>query len=318
MPTHDICVLGGTGFVGRNLVARLAADGHRIVVPTRYSQRGRDLRVLPTVTVVEANIHNRASLEHLFANCDTVINLVGILFERSAKGGSFADAHAKLPATVVEACRAAGVRRLLHMSALKADAGAPSRYLRSKAEGEAAVLAAADALNVTIFRPSVIFGPDDSFINRFADMLRAPLPLLPLPRPNARFAPVYVGDVVGAFATCLDRRDSFGETYQLCGPQVLSLREIVTMVAGIIGVRRRIVGMGDSVSRLMARILEFAPGKPMTVDNFDSMSVNSICDSNGFAALDIRPRPAQAIVPRYLAGRSLSRRLSAYRERARR
>ncbi len=314
MTTRNICILGGTGFVGRHLVARLAGDGHRVKVLTRYRPNGRDLLVLPTVSVVEADIRDDATLKAQFADCDTVINLVGILNE-SRRGGGFRAAHVELPRRVVDACRATGARRLLHMSALKADPAGPSNYLKSKGEGEKLVREAKD-LDVTIFQPSVIFGPDDSFINRFAELLRLPFPLVPLPRPNARFAPVYIGDVVSAFARSLDDPDTAGNTYQLCGPQVLSLKEIIQFIASTMGVKRRVVGLGDSLSKLQARVMEFAPGKPFSVDNYHSMSINSICDVNGFEKLGIVPRSGQALIPRFLGARSARRSLSSYRERA--
>lgn len=300
---RTICVVGGTGFVGQHLCARLAADGHTVKVPTRHRERHRDLLVLPTLQLIQGNVHDEAFLEQAFEHCDAVINLVGILNEKGRDGKGFQEAHVNLTRKVVRTCKQLGIRRLLHMSALKADAeSGPSHYLRSKGEAEAVIRVEADpALAATVFQPSVIFGPEDSFINLFAGLLKIPGFFFVLPTPNARFAPVYVEDVCEAFARALNDRKAAGRTYQLCGPRVISLRELVEYVAGVLGVRRRIIGLGDSLSRLVARIMEFVPGKPMSVDNFRSTKVHSICDANGFASLGIDPTPMEAVVPRYLA-----------------
>lgn len=318
MSTHNICILGGTGFVGHTLVARLAADGHRILLPTRNRERNRDLLVLPGVSLRTADIHDPATLETLFAGCDVVINLAGILNETRGRHNSFQDVHAELAVKVVAACRQAGVRRLLHMSALRAHAEkAPSKYLRSKGRAEATLRGeAGTGLDWTIFKPSVIFGPDDSFTTRFAGLLRRLPLLLPLARPNARFAPVYVRDVAEAFRRALDNPRAHGETYQLCGPQIYSLREMVTFISEQTGVQRKIIGLPDTLARTQARVMEWLPGKPFSMDNYRSLTVNSICDKNGFARLGIVPRSVEAVAPAYL-GRGIDQpRLDAFRREA--
>lgn len=296
-----ICVLGGTGFVGRSLVARLAGAGHRIRIPTRNAARHRELLVLPTVTLVTADVHDPATLTREFAGMDGVVNLVGILNERGRDGSGFRQVHTALAQKVADACRAAGVGRLLHVSALKADAEhAPSFYLRSKGEAEQAIRErCGERVAWTIFRPSVIFGPDDSFTNRFARLLRLS-PVLPLARPNARFAPVYVEDVVQAMVDSLEDRSTHGRSYQLCGPRIWSLREIVDFLRRTLELRRLILGLPDNVSRLQARVLERVPGKPFSMDNYRSLTVHSICDENGFAHFGIQPHSLDALVPRYL------------------
>lgn len=300
MSKHKIVILGGTGFVGRCLTARLCTLGHEVTIITRRRERHRDLLVLPTVQVIEGDVHNPALLRREFEGKDTVINLVGILNETGYDGRGFERVHAELPAKVVTACRESGVRRLLHMSALKVAENAPSHYLRSKARGEALVLAAKD-LQVTSFRPSVIFGSQDSFTRRFAKLLKlAPL-MFPLACPEARFQPVFVEDVAQAFINALDQHSSYGKTYELCGPHTYSLRELVKIIADLIGVKTRIVGLGDGVSRLQARLLEYFPGKPFSLDNYRSLQVDSVCERGFPAELGIRPAHFDEVVPTYLS-----------------
>ena len=302
MSTLRIAVLGGTGFVGRSLSARLVRAGHTVRILTSHRDRHRDLLVLPTAQLVEADVHNPAVLLREFQGLDAVINLVGILNEAGRDGSGFERAHAELPARVVQACRQAGVPRLLHMCALHAATDAPSHYLRSKARGEQVVLeAAGSGLRVTSFRPSVIFGPRDSFTNRFAGLLRRVPGVFPLACPNARMQPVYVEDVAEAFSVALDRHETFGQRYDLCGPQVYTLQEIVAYLAGVLGLKRRILPLGPGLSRLQAAVLQFAPGKPFTPDNFRSLQVASTCRGPFPAIFGITPARFDEVVPTYLA-----------------
>jgi NADH dehydrogenase len=271
MQQRDFLVVGGSGFVGRHLVAALAARGANVTVPTRRRERAKHLILLPTVDVVEADARDSSALAALAAGCGAVVNLVGILH-----GPGFKAAHVELAQAVVNACHKAGVKRLLHMSALGAAPDAPSEYLRSKGAGEQAVLAA-DDLDVTVFRPSVIFGPEDRFLNLFA-RLAALLPVLVLGSPGARFQPVYVGDVVKAMLAALDSREAAGKRYDLCGPQQYSLRELMEFVCAATGRRRLILGLPDTLSYLQAWAMELLPGPLLTRDNYRSMQVPSVCD----------------------------------------
>jgi NADH dehydrogenase len=299
-----IGILGGTGFVGQRLCLRLAAAGHDLWVWSRRRERHRELLVLPTAQVVEADVHNPAVLQREFEGLDAVINLVGILNEKGRDGSGFERAHAELPAKVVQACRQAGVGRLLHMSALGVSPDAPSFYLRSKARGEQVVHEAeGPALHVTSLRPSVIFGPGDSFTNRFATLLRQVPVAFPLACARSRLQPVYVEDVVSAFVAALDRHATYGQRYELCGPQAYSLAEIVAYLAGVLGLRRRIVPLGDGLSRLQAALLQFAPGKPFTPDNYRSLQVASTCEKPFPAVFGVTPARFEDVVPTYL-GRS--------------
>jgi len=296
--------------VGHHLVARLADEGLEIRVPTRRPHRNRDLQVLPTVRLVESDIHDPAELGTLFTGCDTVINLVGILNEKGHDGKGFARVHVELPKRVLQACQSTGVTRLLHMSALHADAGrGPSQYLRTKGEGEDAVMAASgERLKVTAFRPSVIFGPGDSFLNRFAGILKVAPLALPLACPDARFAPVFVGDVVRAFSEALDDPGTWGRRYDLCGPNEYSLQELVSYTARLTGRRRIIVGLPHWLSYLQAAILEYAPGKPFSKDNLSSLSVDSVCDEG-----ERCPTSLESVAPVYLGRRDLQSRMQALR-----
>jgi NADH dehydrogenase len=302
MSKHKIVILGGTGFVGRCLTARLCALGHEVTILTRRRERHRDLLVLPTVQVIEGDVHNPVLLRREFQGKDTVINLVGILNETGHDGRGFERVHAELPAKVVTACRESGVRRLLHMSALKASESAPSHYLRSKARGEARVLAATD-LQVTSFRPSVIFGPDDSFTRRFAKLLKLTPLMFPLACPQARFQPVFVEDVAQAFIHVLDLHQSFGQAYELCGPTVYTLRELLQTIANLIGVKTRIVSLNDGLSRLQAMVLEYFPGKPFSLDNYRSLQIDGVCDRGFPPILGVTPARFDEVVPSYLGSR---------------
>jgi NADH dehydrogenase len=295
---HTVCVLGGTGFIGSALAARLAADGHAVRVLSRDPARHRALGVLPTLQLVRADVHDRAVLEREFRGCGRVINLVGILNERGFGGRGFRRVHTELTASVVAACRAQGVARYLHMSALNADATrGPSHYLRSKGAAEEIVRRdCAAGPQYVIFRPSVVFGPGDSLLNRFARLLRRMPGVFPLACADARFAPAWVGDVVEAFARTLDGETVAGRSFDLCGPDVLTLAQIVRMTARAAGLRRAVVALPRPLARLQAAVMDFVPGRPFSTDNFRSASVDSVCVRNGFAELGIEPASLRAMI----------------------
>lgn len=317
MKQQAICVLGGTGFVGAQLVSRLVERGHRVRVLTRRRERHRDLLVLPTLQLVEADIHDPRVLAEQFRGQDAVINLVGILNEPGDDGALFRKVHVELARKVVEACRSAGVKRLLHMSALKADAeNGPSHYLRSKGEAEDLVHAAADEFDfhVTSFRPAVMFGPGDGLFSRFAGLLRLTPYFFPLACAGTRFAPVYVGDVAEAFARALPDPRTYGQRYDLCGPDVFTLGELVAYAAEAAGLRRRVIALGERGSRLQATLLERVPGKPFSLDNYRSMQVDSVCEGAFPEVFGIRPATVHSIVPRYLGQGGYRARFYDYRK----
>lgn len=320
MSSKTLCILGGTGFVGHHLVHRLTRQGWNVRVPTRRRERHRDLLVNPRVQLIEANVFEPAVLRRLFTDCDAVVNLIGILNERGRSGLGFARVHIDLPGEIVEAMRASAVKRLLHMSALNAyPREEHSHYLRSKGLGEDLVhAAAAYGLQVTSFRPSVIFGPGDSFFNRFATLLKLVPGVFPLACPNSRFAPVYVGDVASAFARALDDPNSIGKHCDLCGPEVYTLAELVEYTARQIGVQRRIWKLGAALSHMQARVFDYFPGKPFSVDNYWSLQKDAVCAQNALTDFGIAPTAIDAIVPSYLGDRSARGGYQRLRSQARR
>jgi NADH dehydrogenase len=311
---RSVCVIGGSGFVGSHVVQLLAARGIGVRVPTRYAENAKALLVLPTVQVEEADVHDRSTLQSLVSGTDAVINMVGILHERGVPGG-FLRAHAELPKQIVAACRAEGVGRLVHMSALNADVNGPSAYLRSKGQGEAAVKEAGDAVAWTIFRPSVIFGRGDSFLNLFAQILGA-VPVVALGSPNARFQPVWVEDVGRAFVDCIVNDETVGGSYDLCGPKVYTLRELVQYVGEITGHRRPLIGLSDRLSYLQAATMEWLPRPLLTRDNYYSMKQDSVCGCPFPPLLGFEPTPVEAVVPRYLGRQDPRARYNDFRIRA--
>ncbi len=296
------------GLSAGTLASQLAGAGRRVIVPTRRREHAKHLILLPTVEVVEADIHDRATLERLMRGADAVVNLVGILNEK--RRGDFARAHVELVRTIVSACRAAGVGRLLHMSALGADPQGPSRYLATKGDAEAIV--AASDLAWTIFRPSVIFGREDSFLNLFARLERF-LPVIALACPRARFQPVFVGDVARAFMRSLADDATHGQRYPLCGPTIYTLRELVAYVGELTGHRRPILSLGPGLSMLQARIMEWLPGPLMSRDNILSMQQDNVCGCDFPARFAFAPAALEAVAPEYLSVTAARSRFDVYR-----
>ena len=254
MKVRSVCIIGGTGFVGSHVVQQLAARGIRVRVPTRRRERAKALIVLPTVDVVNADVHDPAALDRLVAGSDAVISLAGILHE--GRKGDFARVHTELPRKIVDACRERGVRRLMHVSALNAAHDAPSEYLRSKAGGEQQVrVAQASGMRTTIFRPSVVFGREDRFLNLFARLARA-LPVIALACPKARFQPVYVEDVARVVVESLELPPTYDESFDLCGPAVYTLQELLEYVCKLLQMERPIVPLNDEMSYLQAWLME--------------------------------------------------------------
>lgn len=320
MTDMTVVVFGGSGFIGRHLVARLAGQGMRVIVPTRRYDRARDLSTLPRVEVVEADIRDDNTLAALLAGRDAAINLVGILNSKPGApyGPQFKSAHVDLPRRIAAACAEAGVPRLLHMSALGADVNGPSMYQRSKADGELAARSA-PGVAATIFRPSVVFGPGDSFLNLFARVQQF-LPVLPLACAEADFQPVYVGDVAEAFTRALLDNKTRHQLYELGGPAIYTLAELVRMAGRYSGHERPIIALPPALGRLQARMFELLPGEPlMSRDNLLSMQVDSVVDPVVQAAtaarLGMRLTPIEAVAPHYLA---MIDRFDLFRARAKR
>jgi len=312
-----LCILGGTGFVGHHLANELVEQGYKVRILTRRRERHRELLVLPQIEVIEANVNDTDVLRSHFSGCDAVINLVAVLNENHR--GDFKKVHVDLVKNIIQTCMTSGVHRLLHMSALNADAQqGKSQYQRSKGEGEDLVHSAASkGLQVTSFRPSVIFGPNDHFFTRFATLLKTLPVALPLACPDTRFAPVYVGDVIAAFITALKDKATIGQRYDLCGPHIYTLRQLLEYIAVILKINRRIIGLGDGLSRLQARIMQHLPGKPLTYDNYLSMQTDNICHQELPEFFNITPTSIEAVVPFYLKDNSERTSFDEYRGRSR-
>lgn len=291
-PIKRIAITGGSGFVGRAICAHEALRDCEIRIITRDQNRNDS----GNIRFVAGDVFDDEILDSAFSECDAVIHLIGILNERGHDGSEFRRVHTELPAGVARACKRVGVRRLVHMSALKADAvRGPSHYLRSKGAGEDAVFELADdQLAVTSFQPSVIFGPDDSFVNLFNDLMKF-APMMPLACPDARFAPVYVGDVADRFVSALSDDSTAGQRIPLCGPREYSLIELVKYIAEVSGKKRLIFGLPDFASRMQANMLEYVPGKPFSRDNYASLQIDSTCPGS-----DHEPTAMEDIVPTYI------------------
>jgi uncharacterized protein YbjT (DUF2867 family) len=310
-----ICILGGTGFVGKTLANRLTNAGYLLRLPTRDREKYRkDLILLPTLELIETDIHIQGNLNKLFEDCDVVINLVGILNEKGRNGAGFKKAHVELTDKILIACKENDVKQLLHMSALNADnEKGPSHYLKTKGEAENKVHAS-NELHVTSFQPSVIFGANDSFFNRFASLLKITPLFFPLACAKTKFAPVYVGDVAEVISRCINNRASFGQRYILVGPKVYTLQELVEYTVHCLGIKRSIIALPDFLARIQAMIFDFIPGKPFSTDNYLSASQHSISDTNDLIAFGIEPTAIEAVVPQYLSGVNSRAKYDSYRQ----
>jgi len=327
MKTQRVLVIGGSGFIGRYVVDRLVERGTSVLVPTRRRDRAKAMIVLPTVQVLDADVHDPATLGRLVAGQDAVINLVGILHGNRAPargvsyGSQFLQAHVELPRRILAACERHAVRRLVHLSALGADSKGPSMYLRSKGDGER-VVQSSHMLETTVFRPSVVFGREDRFLNLFAKMA-AVLPVLAVGRPQARLQPVWVVDAAKAIVNSLDCAETYGRTYELCGPRSYTLRELVQFAARTSGHPRPVLGLPDAAARAMAWAFEhFWPGEPpMSRDNLDSLKIDSVASRMPYwpaEELGIGATPMEPEAALYLAGLHPRTRFGGFRARARR
>jgi uncharacterized protein YbjT (DUF2867 family) len=286
-----VCVAGGSGFVGRELVNRLVCAGHSVRVLTRHESHATALRVQPLVELHIGNYANDSFLCQALDGANVIINLVGILNERGRSGAGFRRAHVEITERLLHAAVVARAARFLQMSALGADAACgASHYLRSKGVAEQCVRAQGDRIDYTIFRPSVIYGSEDSLTNRFASLLRLTRGLLPLARASTQLAPIHVGDVAEAFMCALHGGDTSAQTYELCGAEVMSLAELVRQVARARHLRCRMLAMPDALGWLQAAVLEFVPGKPLSLDNFRSLRTDHVCHEDGCARLGLRPQ----------------------------
>jgi len=318
MALKKVLLLGGSGYIGTYIANRLSQRGVEVTIPTRRRERTKALIMQPGIQMPETDINNPDALAALVAGHDAVINLVGILHSRDVKfpySADFGNAHVELPKKIVAACKQAGVRRLVHMSALGADPKGPSEYLASKGDGEAVVMAAQGELDVTVFRPSVIFGLGDSFLTMFASVLRK-APLFPLGFGHARFQPVWAADVADAFVDCLEDPATFGQAYELVGPKTYTLRELVEYTAGLCGSSARIIPLSEGWAYLQAGLMWLAPNPLMSPDNLRSMQVDNVAGPGSRQPAGWQPTALEAIAPTYIANNTPKGKLDSFRYRA--
>lgn len=316
MNNSPVLVLGGSGFVGRHVCEQLVRAGHRVTVPTRRARNAASVQTLPGLTVIEADVHDDATLAALMAGHAAVVNLIAVLHGDEAR---FERMHVQLPQRIAAAMRQAGVQRLVHVSALGADLQGPSIYQRSKARGETVLHG--QSLELTVLRPSVVFGAEDKFLNLFADLQQI-APLVPLAGSGTRFQPVWVADVAAAIVRCLQDRRSIGQTFEACGPETFSLGELVKRSgqwAGVHGGKgRAVIPLPRWVGWLQALAMEMLPGEPlMSRDNLASMQVDNVASGQlpGLQALGITPAALSAVAPTYLGHKGPRSRLDGWRAR---
>jgi uncharacterized protein YbjT (DUF2867 family) len=315
---RTVLLIGGSGFIGRQLAQALTTAGLRVIVPTRKLRHAAALRVLPGAEIIEADIFDTGSLSALMAQADAVVNLVGVLHSESDApyGPEFARAHVELPRTIACAARIADVRRVIHISALGADAHGPSEYLRSKADGEAAISQAGAHICWTIFRPSVVFGPEDKFLNLFAQLTRV-LPVLPLGGAKARFQPVFVGDVVRAICLALLEGKGANSTLELAGPRIYTLAELVRWVARITGRHRLVLPLPDALAMAQAAVMECLPGPLMSRDNVRSMQRDNVASGEPLP-FGLQATALESVAPQWLCHVSQRDAFDQFRQHARR
>ena len=304
-----IITIGGTGFLGRYFAQAYSEDGHSNLLLTRQKAGLGHLRLIPGVQLRIADVYDHTVLADTFEGGDVVVSMAGILNESGFKGEGFRRVHVDLVAAMVEACGRAGIDRIVHVSAINAGEG-ESHYLQTKGEAEA--LLRESGLDVTILRPSVIFGPGDGFFNRFAGLLKLS-PFLPLACAGSRLQPVWAEDVAEAARLALQRPDAVGATWELGGPKVYTLGELVRWTSQTLGLKRWIPGLPDPLSRLQAMVMDFVPGKPFSTDNYRSLQRDNVTEQNALPALGIRPRSIESTVPDYLCPSPRQRRLAESR-----
>jgi NADH dehydrogenase len=313
MTIKTVTVLGGAGFVGSCLVAKLDGAGYQVKVLSRRREAAKHLILLPNVQVAECDVTDNHALNTALQGSDVVINLVGILHEGGKN--TFEAAHHQLPRRLAQMCEELGIQRLLHMSALQANKNAPSQYLRSKAAGEAAINEFSKKLDITIFKPSVIFGRGDHFLNLFANLVKF-LPIIFLAKPNAKFQPIWVEDVAQCFVNALENIATYGKSYELGGPNIYTLRQLVQKVMDILGKQRPIIGLNNILSMVQAFMMELSPFRLLSRDNIRSMQVDSTCSVPIAPELGVTPTSLDVVVPEYLLNSSARAAYDVFRSAA--
>ena len=314
MQIKKICLLGGTGFVGKVLANQLSQSGYEVRIITRHREQHREsLILLPNIELVQADVYNKHHLLTCFQDCDAIINLIGILNEKGRSGDGFYKAHVEIVDLVIETCRTLGIQRILQMSALNADKeNGPSHYLKTKGLAEYHLFQQQD-MKVTSYRPSVIFGKHDSFFNRFATLLQSIPMFFPLACPHAKFSPVLVNDVTNFMVKTLNNPGSYGKTFDLVGPEEFTLQELVAYTASCLKLKRTIIPLNNFFSRIQAAIFDFVPGKPFSTDNYLSCKLDSTSQINALTEFSIEPTAISSVVPYYLTDTSIQTQYDSFR-----
>ena len=315
MKKLSIGLQGGTGFVGSVLANALVKRGHQIRVSTRKLNHGRHLWVLPNTSVSEIDLNKQEEIDSLFKGCDVLINLIGILNEKKDDGRGFTYAHTELTSRAIQTCRTNQINHFIQISAIGADLNAESNYQKTKGDAEKLILSKSSPnLRTSIIRPSVIFGPNDKFINKFATLLKIFNGVMPLACPNSLLQPVFVNDLVEAIVAITEDSQYQDPIYEIGGPEVISLIEIVRYICQTLEIKARIIPLNNLLSSIQAGMLEFVPGKPFSRDNYRSLQNDSICSGfPGLKELGIQPTAMNEVVPKYLSSNTYKDRFAHYR-----
>ncbi len=315
MKNLRIGLLGGTGFIGSVLANALVKRGHQIHVSTRNINRGRHLWVLPNASVTEIDLNKQKEIDSLFNGCDVLINLIGILNEKKDNGKGFTYAHTELTSRAIQTCKTNHIGHFIQISAIGADIHAESNYQKTKGDAEKLILSKANPhVKASIIRPSVIFGPNDKFINKFANLIKIFNGLIPLACPNTLLQPIFVNDIVEAIIAIVEDPQHNDPIYELGGPEVISLIDIVRYICQTLEIKDRVIPLNNMFSTIQASLLEFVPGKPFSKDNLRSLKNDSVCSKHpGLTELGIKPTTMNEIVPKYLSSNTYKDRFAHYR-----
>ena len=316
MKGKQVCIFGGSGFVGQSIASQLVSSGYHVKILTRHKESCQALSVLPNTQIIETDVYDQHKIDKTLSGADVVINLVGILNEKQHNGDGFRKAHVELTRKILNACHHNKVPRLLQMSALNANAAqGASHYLRTKGEAENAIHAFAGDTKVTSFKPSIIFGEDDSFFNRFAGLIQLFPGIFPLACANARFAPIHVEEVASKFVNSIDDKSTYDKRIEMCGPEIYTLKELIQFTCKQVNRRRIIIALPDTLAQLQAIVFEYLPGKLFSIDNYDSLQADSVCSGEDVYT---GQHSIKTIVPKYLGEKTKHKQDDEYRKASRR
>jgi NADH dehydrogenase len=307
---NKVVILGGTGFIGAQLATKLSPKSKKIIIPTRNTESNLGLKMIPNLEIVRTDIKDERSINLLLEDADLVINTVGILNEIN-EDNSFDKIHYQLPKKVSNSIKKNKVKRFMHISSLNADPKSIGKYLKSKGKAEDFLISETSSFcNLTIFRPSIVFGESDSFFNKFASLLKF-LPIFPLACPNAKFMPVYVEDLTDFMISTINNIDSYGKKIDVTGPGEYTFRELIDHTLAALKIRRVIIPLNSFLSRLQASVFEKLPGKLFTMDNYQSLQIDS-CSDEGFKGSS----SLEDIIPQYLNIKTKQERFEKLRKKS--